>query len=78
MAAEQLPVQSACNILGVSDAGYYAWLKRGPSARAVHHLWLTGVITEVHAAARGVYGSRRVHAELQLGRGIFVSLGAVE
>jgi putative transposase len=78
MAAEQLPVQSACNILGVSDAGYYAWLKRGPSARAVRHLWLTGVITEVHAAARGVYGSRRVHAELQLGRGIFVSLGAVE
>jgi putative transposase len=78
MAAEQLPVQSACNILGVSDAGYYAWLKRGPSARTVRHLWLTGVITEVHAAARGVYGSRRVHAELQLGRGIFVSLGAVE
>jgi putative transposase len=78
MAAEQLPVQSACNVLGVSDAGYYAWLKRGPSARAVRHLWLTGVIAEVHTAARGVYGSRRVHAELQLGRGIFVSLGAVE
>jgi putative transposase len=78
MAAEQLPVQNACNILGVSDAGYYAWLKRGPSARTVRHLWLTGVIAEVHAAARGVYGSRRVHAELQLGRGIFVSLGAVE
>lgn len=78
MATEQLPVQSACNILGVSDAGYYAWLKRGPSARAVRHLWLTGVIAEVHAAARGVYSSRRVHAELQLGREIFVSLGAVE
>jgi putative transposase len=33
MAAEQLPVQSAYNILGVSDAGYYAWLKRSLGSR---------------------------------------------
>jgi putative transposase len=78
MAAEDLPVQAACEILGVSDAGYYAWLKRGPSARAVRHEWLTGVIADIHSNARGVYGARRVHAELRLGQGILVSHGAVE
>jgi putative transposase len=78
MAAENLPVQTACGVLGVSDAGYYAWLKRGPSPRSVRHAWLTDVITDIHGAARGVYGSRRVHAELRLGRGILVSRGAVE
>ncbi len=35
MAAEKLPVQTACRVLGVSDAGYYEWLSRAPSLREV-------------------------------------------
>lgn len=35
--------------------------------------WLTGLIRQVHAASRGTYGSRRVHAELTKGMGIVVS-----
>ncbi len=41
-------------------------------------MWLTEQIRRVHAESRATYGSRRVHAELTLGRGISVSLGAVE
>ena len=78
MAAEGLPVQLACQVLGVSESGYYAWRKRAPSARAIRHAWLTDLIREVHLASRGTYGARRVQAELVLGRGISVGHQAVE
>ncbi|HEU4422785.1 MAG TPA: DDE-type integrase/transposase/recombinase [Pilimelia sp.] len=39
---------------------------------------MTDLIRQVHAASHGVYGGRRVHAELTLGRGIAVGHGAVE
>jgi putative transposase len=78
MAAEAIPVQVACRVLDVSASGYYDWLSRPPSARAIRHAWLTELITQVHQHARGSYGARRVHAELRLGRGIVVGHGAVE
>jgi putative transposase len=78
MAAEGLPVQMACRVLGVSESGYYAWRKRAPAARAIRHAWLTDLIREVHLASRRTYGARRVHAELVLGRGIAVGHQAVE
>ncbi|GII32988.1 transposase [Planotetraspora mira] len=77
MAAEGFPVQVCCRVMGVSESGYYAWRTRPPSARALRHAWLTDMIREVHTASRGVYGGRRVHAELTLGRGIAVGYGAV-
>jgi putative transposase len=78
MAAEKLPVQLATRVLGVSESGYYEWRGGPPSVRAVRHAWLTEHIQVVHAASRGTYGSRRVHAELTLGLGIAVGHGAVE
>lgn len=65
-------------MLGVSVSGYYEWLNRAPSARSLRHVWLTEQIKRVHVESRGTYGSRRVHAELTLGRGIAVGLQAVE
>lgn len=44
----------------------------------MRHAWLTDLIVEVHAASRGVYGARRVHAELTLGHGVQVGHNAVE
>ena len=44
----------------------------------MRHAWLTDLIAEVHTASRGVYGARRVHAELTLGRGVQVGHNAVE
>jgi transposase InsO family protein len=77
MAAEGLPVDVACRVLGVSRSGFYLWRERRPSKRAVRHAWLSDIIREVHAASFGSYGRQRVHAELVLGRGIRVGRGTV-
>lgn len=58
------PVGCMCRVLGVSPSGYYAWLKRGPSRRALENEALSKRIAEIHEASHGTYGSRRVHAEL--------------
>jgi putative transposase len=63
---------------GRFDSGYSNWRSRPPSARAIRHAWLTDLIVEVHQAARGADGARRVHAELRRGRGIVVGHGAIE
>jgi putative transposase len=78
MAREGLSVQVAGRVLGVSESGYYAWRTRPVSARAVRHACLTDRIRAVHAASRGTYGARRVHAELVFGEGISVGHEAVE
>jgi putative transposase len=67
------PVSVMCEVLGVSRSGFHGWESRAPSDRALSDAWLTSRITEIHERARGVYGSRRVRAELQLGQGIRVS-----
>ncbi len=71
-------MQRACRVLHVAESGYYAWRDRPPSARTVRHAWLTEAIIGIHAASRGTYGARRVHAELDLGLGIRVQHGSVE
>lgn len=78
MASEGHAVERACRITGVSHAGYYAWRLRAPSERTIRHAWLLDQIIEIHAASRGTYGARRVHAELTLGRGVRVGHNAVE
>jgi putative transposase len=68
----------ACRILNVSRSGYYDWATRSPSARDVADAHLLDVIIDVHSAARGTYGARRVHAELTLGRRLSVGRRRVE
>ncbi len=67
------PVSVMCEVLGVSRSGFHGWESRAPSDRALSDAWLTSRITEIHEQARGVYGSRRVHAELRLGQGVQTS-----
>jgi putative transposase len=54
-------------VLGVSRAGYYAWLQRPASSHAQTDAALLKRIRTVHATSRETYGSPRVHAELQAG-----------
>ncbi len=67
MSANQasFPVATMARVLGVSKAGFYAWLHRPPSAHAVANAALLKRVRTVHASSRQTYGSPRVHAELR-------------
>jgi len=60
-----LPVFLMCELLGVSESGYWAWCKRPPSDRQLSDAWLVERIRVIHAASGGRYGSPRVHALLR-------------
>lgn len=78
MAAEGMAVQVACKVLGVSESGFYEHRKRPPSERSIRHAMLTDLITQIHVESHGIYGGRRVHAELNLGRGVVVGHNQVQ
>jgi putative transposase len=59
------PIATMVRVLGVSTAGYYAWARRAPSARATADAALLKRIRTVHATSHGTYGAPRVHAELR-------------
>lgn len=66
---DQFGVEPICTVL--KDAGvqiapstYYAARKRPPSARAVRDAELVEDIRAAHKANLGVYGARKIHAEL--------------
>ncbi len=52
-------------VLGVSRAGYYAWVTRPPSARAVADTALLERVRTVHRGSRETYGAPRIHAALR-------------
>lgn len=58
-------VSLMCELLGVSESGYWGWCKRPPSDRELSDAWLTERIRAIHAASSGRYGSPRVHAVLR-------------
>jgi transposase InsO family protein len=60
----EFPVELLCDVLKVSRSGYYAWTKRPPCAQTTRRAELVGRIREIHQANRGVYGSPRIHREL--------------
>lgn len=72
------PVSVMCEVLGVSASGFYDWASRAPSDRALSDAWLIEQITDIHKTNRGVYGARRIHAELAQARGIRVGKKRVE
>jgi putative transposase len=60
-----LPVSLMCDLLGVSESGYWAWAKRPPSDRELADAWLLERIRAIHAASSGRYGRPRVDAMLR-------------
>jgi putative transposase len=59
------PVRSMCRVLGLSPSGYYAWLQRSPSERAIANQDLLGEIEQIHKESRESYGRPRMYAELR-------------
>ena len=54
-----------CRVLRVARSAYYAWARRGVSARATADEELAARIAVVHARSRRTYGAPRVHADLR-------------
>jgi len=67
MSANQatFPVATMARVLGVSEAGYYAWRHRLPSAHTLADTALLKRVRTIHASSRETYGAPRVHAELR-------------
>src|SRR4051794_16034444 len=54
-----------CRALEVSESGYHVWSKREASKRAQEDQELAEQREQIFQANRGVYGSPRIHAELE-------------
>ena len=59
------PVEVLCRVLDVARSGFYAWRQRPLSTRAHENQRLTTRIRTCYQAARGRYGSPRIHQDLQ-------------
>jgi putative transposase len=54
-----------CRVLQVARAGFYQWLHKPFSDRAVENQRLVGVIRDSYVASGGVYGANRVFGDLR-------------
>ena len=58
------PVKLMARVLEVSRSGFYAWMKRPPSARKLQDESLKPLIRIAHGKSRGTYGPKRLQEEL--------------
>lgn len=63
--SDDLPVARVCEVLEMSESGYYAWLKREPSQRNESNQTLKSQILTIWETFKRCYGAPRIHAELQ-------------
>lgn len=59
------PVQTLCRVLNVAPSGYYAWLKKPLSNRALEDARLVRLIRASFVASQGIYGAPRVFLDLR-------------
>jgi putative transposase len=67
VAKEDFPVQRLCQVLGVSQSGYFAWKSRPASPRQREDLVLLAHIRAAFVLSNETYGSPRMTRELQDG-----------
>jgi putative transposase len=64
-AKEEFPVQRLCEVLGVSQSGYFAWRGRPACRRQREDMVLLAHLHSAFALSNGTYGSPRMTRELQ-------------
>lgn len=64
-AKKEFPVQRLCQVLGVSQSGYFAWKGRSASPRQREDMVLLAHVRSAFALSNGTYGSPRMTRELQ-------------
>jgi putative transposase len=62
---DEFGVEPICRELPIAPQTYYAAKSRPPSKRSVTDEETTGKIREIHKVNYGVYGARKVHAQLR-------------
>ena len=62
---QEFPVVVMCQVLDVSESGFYAWRKRPACRHQREDAQLTETIRQVFASHSGRYGSPRLHADLR-------------
>src|SRR5260370_36005025 len=60
---QEFPVVVMCQVLGVSESGFYAWRKRPVCRRRREDAQLTGDIRQVFLTHRGRYWSPRIQTK---------------
>jgi len=58
-------IATMCRVLDVTRSGFYEWLHKPMSDRAIEDLRLLDLIRASYAASGGVYGSPRVFLDLR-------------
>lgn len=71
-----ISIRKACKVFGVSISGYYAWVRRRPSKRAIEDEIISERIQEIFHEHKGRYGSPRIRL-LLLEEGWHLSRGKV-
>jgi hypothetical protein len=61
-------------LFGVSRSGYYGWLNRSPSKRQEESHKIEIMVKVAHGSCRGVYGLKRLQAELYDNHGLTISI----
>lgn len=60
----EFPVALMCQTLGVSRSGYYGWAARKPGRRTLRREKLAEAARKYHERSHGIYGYRKVHADI--------------
>jgi putative transposase len=74
---DKFRVVKMCEVLGVSKSGYYEWLKRPLSERAIRSEELTKEVLRVHSESNRIYGSPKIHKQLE-NEGVITSQRTVQ
>ena len=64
-AKKEFPVQRLCDVLGVSQSGYFAWRGRPACRRQREDMVLLAHVRSAFALSNGTYGSPRMTRELR-------------
>ena len=64
-AKKEFPVQRLCDVLGVSQSGYFAWRGRPACRRRREDMVLLAHVRSAFALSNGTYGSPRMTRELR-------------
>jgi len=63
--SKEFDLEKMAQVLGVCRSGYYEFLKRLPSQRAMENEELLKKLKKIHKESRETYGSPRIYQELK-------------